>query len=75
MASIQQQGGEARFIRCDVSRSIEVEALVRGAVETFGRLDCAFNNAAVEEGAFAATADFDEATFDRVVIPETMVGR
>src|SRR5207249_11984656 len=36
------------FIRTDVSRAAEVEAMVGCAVERFGRLDCAFNNAGTE---------------------------
>ena len=49
VAAIRKQGGEARFIRCDISKPAEVEALIRGAVEAFGRLDCALNNAATLE--------------------------
>jgi NAD(P)-dependent dehydrogenase (short-subunit alcohol dehydrogenase family) len=37
--------GEAVFVRCDVSRTEEVERLVDGVVERFGRLDCLINNA------------------------------
>jgi len=37
--------GEAVFVRCDVSRTEEVEGLVDGAVERFGQLDCLINNA------------------------------
>jgi NAD(P)-dependent dehydrogenase (short-subunit alcohol dehydrogenase family) len=44
---IRQDGGEAVFIRCDVSREEEVEALVARAVEVYGSLDYAFNNAGV----------------------------
>jgi NAD(P)-dependent dehydrogenase (short-subunit alcohol dehydrogenase family) len=42
---IQQQGGDAAFLRCDVTREGEIETLVLGTVEHFGRLDCAHNNA------------------------------
>jgi len=38
-------GGDAAFIRADVSSSGDVRAMVRFAVDTFGRLDCAVNNA------------------------------
>lgn len=62
---IRASGGEATFIRTDVSRTAEVQALVAGAVEKYGRLDCAFNNAATGEGVFALTADFSEEDFDR----------
>lgn len=42
---IRDAGGEALFIRCDVCKEREVEALVGQCVETFGALDYAFNNA------------------------------
>jgi NAD(P)-dependent dehydrogenase (short-subunit alcohol dehydrogenase family) len=65
--AIRARGGEALFVRTDVALAPEVEELIARAVETYGRVDCAVNNAASEDGAFAATADFDEETFDRVV--------
>ena len=63
---IRDGGGEAVFIRCDVSRADEVEALVRATVAAFGRLDFAFNNAGVE-GETAPTAECTEANWDRVM--------
>ncbi|OJH40205.1 SDR family oxidoreductase [Cystobacter ferrugineus] len=66
VAAIQKKGGEARFIRCDVSKSAEVEALIRGAVETFGRLDCAVNNAGIS-GVMGPTGDYPEDAWDRVI--------
>ncbi|MEH2260679.1 SDR family oxidoreductase [Nostoc sp.] len=42
---IQEAGGEAIFVKTDVSRAAEVEALVNKTVDTYGRLDCACNNA------------------------------
>lgn len=44
---IRSAGGEASFVRCDVSREDEVESMVRKCVELYGRLDVAFNNAGV----------------------------
>ncbi len=44
---IQQAGGGAIFVRCNVAKADEVEALVRQAMDTYGRLDCAVNNAGV----------------------------
>lgn len=44
-ARIAAAGGEAHFVQADVTRADQVEALVAAAVERFGRLDCAFNNA------------------------------
>jgi len=43
-AEIKALGGEARWIQTDVSRAEQVEALVRGTIEAYGRLDYAFNN-------------------------------
>jgi len=44
---IESDGGKARFVKCDVSRADEVEALVKACVDTYGRLDFAFNNAGI----------------------------
>src|ERR1700757_3536678 len=41
------KGSEAIFVRTDVSKAPECEALVHAAVEKFGRLDAAFNNAGI----------------------------
>lgn len=45
---IQQAGSEAVFVKTDVSQASEIEALVNKTVETYGRLDFAFNNAGIE---------------------------
>lgn len=50
-AEIEAAGGEVFAIRCDVSVPEEVEAAAARTVERFGRLDCAFNNAGVENKA------------------------
>ena len=44
---IKDAGGEAIFVRCDVSKEDDVRALVEKCVEVYGRLDYAFNNAGV----------------------------
>ena len=45
---IRQSGAECLFVRSDVSNESDVKALVQKTVETYGRLDCAFNNAGME---------------------------
>jgi NAD(P)-dependent dehydrogenase (short-subunit alcohol dehydrogenase family) len=63
---VNDAGGEAAFFKCNVARAAEAEALVASAVKTFGRLDCAFNNAGVA-GKIARTADDTEENFDLIM--------
>jgi len=63
---IEQIGGEAISIKADVSKAAEVEAMVNKTVETFGRLDFAFNNAGVGDKMFL-TADLPEEEWDRTI--------
>jgi len=63
---IKEAGGTATFIPCDVSREIEVRALVDGTVEAYGKLDIAFNNAGIEIEQ-SKLADGDEATYDKIM--------
>ena len=44
---ITEKGGEAIFVQTDVTQATEVEALISQAVERYGRLDCAHNNAGI----------------------------
>src|SRR3974390_3854672 len=63
---IRQQGGEARFVAADVTKSAEVRAYVQAALDTYGAIDCFFNNAGIE-GKWAHTAEHDEDAFDQVI--------
>lgn len=63
---IKAAGGEAVFIKTDMAKPADVEAMVQKAVSTYGRLDCAHNNAGIE-GATGRTADYKEADWDRVI--------
>jgi NAD(P)-dependent dehydrogenase (short-subunit alcohol dehydrogenase family) len=63
---IKDAGGEAMFVKCDVSKSAEVKALVEQTVEAYRRLDCAFNNAGIE-GAVSSTADCTEDNWDSII--------
>jgi len=45
---IKQNGGEARFVRTDVTDEAQVAALVQATLSAYGRLDAAFNNAGIE---------------------------
>jgi NAD(P)-dependent dehydrogenase (short-subunit alcohol dehydrogenase family) len=63
---IKAAGGDAVFVKVDASKAAEVEAMVKKVVDTYGRLDCAFNNAGIE-GAITPTADYTEEDWDRVI--------
>lgn len=63
---IQAAGGDATFVKTDVSKAAEVEALVNKTVQTYGQLDCAFNNAGIE-GAAKFTTECTEEEFDRTI--------
>lgn len=63
---IQKAGGEAIFVKADVSQEADVDALVKETVERYGRLDCAVNNAGID-GDAALTADCSKQNWDRVI--------
>jgi NAD(P)-dependent dehydrogenase (short-subunit alcohol dehydrogenase family) len=63
---IRQTGKQAEFVRADVSKAADVEALIKAAVETYGRLDCAHNNAGVV-GGMASLAECTEETWDHTI--------
>ena len=63
---IQAGGNDALFVRTDVSKSADWQYLTGTAIDRYGRIDVLFNNAGIE-GALAATADYAEDAFDRVI--------
>ena len=64
---IRDQGGDASFVQADVSNPADAEAMVRACIETWGRLDIAFNNAGIDGAAMVPTADYDPAVWDQVI--------
>jgi NAD(P)-dependent dehydrogenase (short-subunit alcohol dehydrogenase family) len=63
---IAADGGSASFVRADVTSAPDVAAMVAHAVTTYGRLDCAHNNAGVL-GASSALVDYPDDDWDRVL--------
>ena len=63
---VLQAGGEAIFVPCDVSQATEVETLINECVQTYSRLDCAFNNAGIL-GEMGKTAECSEENYDRLM--------
>lgn len=66
VSEIKARGGEATFIKTDVSVAHDVQRMVAHAIETFGRLDYAVNNAATE-GKWASILDLPEQDWDQVL--------
>src|SRR6516225_6986088 len=62
--AIKREDGDATFVQIDVRDAEQVKSLVATAVETYGGLHCAFNNAGVLP-ATAPLADADESSFDQ----------
>jgi NAD(P)-dependent dehydrogenase (short-subunit alcohol dehydrogenase family) len=63
---IEELGGQALAVRCDVTRTEDVRAALDQAINAFGRLDMAFNNAGAEQNVNAA-ADITEEEWDRIL--------
>ena len=68
LETIRKTGGNAIFIKTDVSKESEVKELIDKTVTKYGRLDCAFNNAGIlVRGPNAQTIMCSEEDWDRVI--------
>lgn len=63
---IKALGGEVLFVKCDVSKNNDVKEMIEKTIETFGRLDYAFNNAGIE-GASAPTHECTEENWEKTI--------
>jgi len=66
VAEIEASGGEAIFIKTDVSKESDVKAMIERTLAKFGRLDCAFNNAGIEQE-LTPLPDQTEETYDQIM--------
>ena len=64
--TITEAGGRAIFVKTDVTKSSEVEAMVQATIKAFGRLDFELNNAGID-GVRARTADYPEDVWQQVI--------
>jgi NAD(P)-dependent dehydrogenase (short-subunit alcohol dehydrogenase family) len=69
---ITDQGGEASFVQTDVTQATAVDALIAKAVERYGRLDCAHNNAGISGRGIAGdhralTAEYPDERWHQVI--------
>ncbi len=67
VGAIKAAGGDAIFIRADVTVRSEVEAMVAKTVARFGRLDGAVNNAGIAGEPFHAVADIPDENWHAVI--------
>jgi len=66
MDMLENIGGEAIFVKCDVSKKGDVKSLIEKTIKSFGRLDYAFNNAGIE-GTSASVQDCSEENWDKTI--------
>lgn len=64
---VREQGGDAVFVQTDVRHSDQVARLVQTAVDRWGRLDCALNNAGIEGPLFIPTAEYSEEAWNEIL--------
>ena len=64
VAEIEASGGAALFVRADVSRAADCEAMVAAAETTYGRLDILFNNAGISHAEVDDAIQTSEAVWD-----------
>ena len=64
---IEELGGEACFIKTDVTKRTDIQGLVEGTIERFGQLDCAVNNAGIAGRVTTPAAEIEEEDWDEVM--------
>lgn len=71
VSKIKEAGGEGICVAADLTKKEDVVAMVRMVIDSFGRLDAAFNNAGVTGGQVGqggkSTAEWDDDAFDRII--------
>ncbi len=67
LKDIQANGGEAIFVKADITNTDHVKNLIAKTIETYGRLDIAVNNAGIEGTPDIKVADYEEKVWDDVI--------
>ncbi len=67
MEAIEAAGGEATFVRTDVSHEADAAAMVAAAMDRYGRVDVLYNNAGIMPEADHSVTDTDVAVWDQVM--------
>jgi NAD(P)-dependent dehydrogenase (short-subunit alcohol dehydrogenase family) len=66
LKSVKEIGAEAIFVRTDVSLESDVKALIEKIIKTYGKLDCAFNNAGIHKH-FVSTINFSAVDWEEMI--------
>jgi 3-oxoacyl-[acyl-carrier protein] reductase len=64
--TIRAAGGDATYVKVDVSNGDDVKRMIEACVETYGRLDILYNNAGIAMG-YTPIEEIDDALFDRIL--------
>ena len=64
---IENEGGDARFVKTDVTKRADIENLIDNTVATFGTLDCAVNNAGIVGPVMVPMAEIEEEAWDELM--------
>lgn len=67
MEKIKALGAEGLFIKTDVTKRADIEALIDGTVAKIGKLDCAVNNAGITGPVMVPVAEIEEEGWDEVM--------
>jgi len=67
VAAVEAAGGEAAFVKVDVAKAEQVEAMVAAAMDRFGSLDVLYNNAGIFPADDGGVTETPEPTWDRVM--------
>jgi NAD(P)-dependent dehydrogenase (short-subunit alcohol dehydrogenase family) len=67
VSQVRAAGGEATYVRVDVSKEADAKRMVDHAISTYGRLDCLYNNAGIMPEADHSVTDTDVDTWDTVM--------
>ncbi len=67
VAAVEAAGGEAAFVKVDVARADQVEAMIAATMERFGALHVLYNNAGIFPGDDGGVTETPEPTWDRVM--------
>ncbi len=67
VSEIERAAGQALFVRADVTKTADVVAMIECAIQSYGQLDCAFNNAGIEGAVGTPISEYDEDNWDQVI--------